>query len=252
MNILILEDEVPAAKKVAAYLEEFFSGKVKIDIVRSVADGIKLLSGSPAYDLILSDIQLLDGTAFQIFQCVTTKTPIVFCTAYHEHLLQAFQTNGIAYILKPYSYSEFENALKKYQDLFPYKPYEHELFERLTETLESYGKNYRSRFALKKRGGIKLLETKDIAVIQANGDFCKLTDFKGQLHAVTKSIGVITNELDPKGFFRINRSQIINIAHIDCITPYSKNRLAIKVKGSAEVFITSTATTKNFRIWLEQ
>ncbi|MEM8506861.1 MAG: LytTR family DNA-binding domain-containing protein [Bacteroidota bacterium] len=252
MNILILEDEVPAAKKLAAYIKDFFAHKVKIDTARSVVNGSKLLKENHTYDLILSDIQLLDGSAFQIFQSIPIKTPIIFCTAYHEHLLQAFQTNGIAYILKPYSYTEFESAFKKYQALFPYTSYERQLFQHLTETLENYGKNYRSRFAIKKRGGIKLLETKEIAVIQANGDFCKLMDCIGQLHAITKSIGVLSAELDPKIFFRINRSQMINIAHIDRITPYSKNRLAIKVNGSTQVYITSAATTKNFRIWLEQ
>lgn len=251
MRILILEDEIPANKKLVAYLTDFFGESVFIESVRTVKGGIAALNKDLNYNLILSDIKLLDGTSFEVFQEVDTQIPIIFCTAYDEHLLKAFQINGIAYILKPYRKKDLEAALKKYQILFEPKMLAKDIFKKLKEVLDAKDENYKKRFAIKKRDGIKLLEATQIRLIQANGDFCKIIDSEGHLHSISKSIGVLVEELNPKHFFKINRSQIVGIGHIEKIAPYSKNRLALSIKGIKEHAITSTSTTKEFRMWLE-
>ncbi len=251
MRILILEDEMPAQRKLANYLTDFFKVALTLERTRTVKGGIELIENSSDFDLILSDIKLLDGSSFEIFHQVATNTPIIFCTAYDEHLLEAFQTNGIAYILKPYQKKELESALEKYETLIGPKSLARNVFKQLKEIMETEGENYKKRFAIKKRGGIKLLETSHISLIQANGDFCKIVDFEGHLHSISKSIGVLFDELNPKHFFKINRSQVVGIEHIVQIEPYSKNRLALKISGFWEHAITSTSTTKDFRIWLE-
>ena len=114
MRILILEDEIPAKKKLVHYLTTFFGESVVLEITRTVKGGIELLERNSNYNLILSDIKLLDGNSFDVFREVETEAPIIFCTAYDEHLLEAFQTNGIAYILKPYQENDLQSALKKF------------------------------------------------------------------------------------------------------------------------------------------
>ncbi len=253
MHILILEDEIPAHKKLVAHLSDFLEEPFSLDSARSVKKGIQLVENNKEYDLILSDIKLLDGISFEIFHKVETMAPIIFCTAYDEHLLEAFQTNGIAYILKPYLKEDFENALKKFQDLFHPKFYKKDLFKQLKEVLGTKkDETYKKRFAIKKRDGIKLLDAKDISLIQAKGDFCTITDVNGKLHSISKNIGTLVEQLDPKQFFKINRSQIISIEHIQKIEPYAKNRLALRISGVKEYMTTSSATTKLFRSWLEQ
>lgn len=117
MKILILEDEIPAYQKLIKCLDCFFDIKISHDWGRSIADGGQLLKEN-SYDSILSDIQLLDGTSFDLFHKTALDTPIIFCSAHDEYLFQAFNTNGIAYILKPYSQNDFDKALQKYQSLF--------------------------------------------------------------------------------------------------------------------------------------
>lgn len=251
MRILILEDEIPARKKLVHYLNTFFGQSAILESTRTVKDAIQLLDKDSNFDLILSDIKLLDGDSFEVFRKVETQTPIIFCTAYDEHLLEAFQTNGIAYILKPYQEKDLEFALKKFKKLFLSKVPEKDILIKLQETLDLRHENHKKRFAIKKNDGIKLLETDDIALIQASGDFCKIFDFKGKLHSISKSIGTLITELNPKFFFKINRSQIVNVAHIEKIDSYSNNRLAVHITGLKEHVITSSTTTKEFRIWLE-
>lgn len=251
MRILILEDEIPAKKKLVHYLTTFFGESVVLDSTRTIKGGLELLEKNPDYNLILSDIKLLDGSSFEVFRSVEMLTPIIFCTAYDEHLLEAFQTNGIAYILKPYQENELHLALKKFEKLFQPQLLEKGIFKQLQEALDTRGETYKKRFAIKKNDGIKLLDASDITLIQASGDFCKVFDSNSHLHSISKSIGVLIEELSPKHFFKINRSQIVGIEHIERIEPYSNNRLALKIKGVKEHAITSSSTTKAFRIWLE-
>ncbi len=251
MRILILEDEIPAKKKLVYHLTNFFGDSVVLDSVRSIKEGIESLKNNPEYNLILSDIRLLDGNSFEVFKNTPTLTPIIFCTAYNEHLLEAFQTNGIAYVLKPYQEHELQSALKKFEKLFQPKVVEKSIFNQLQIALDKREENYKKRFAIKKSNGIKLIETSDIGLIQASGDFCKIFDHNGQLHSISRSIGILTKELNPEQFFKINRSQIVGMAYIEKIESYSNNRLALYIKGLKEHVITSSTITKEFRIWLE-
>lgn len=251
MNLLILEDEVPAYKKLVHHLAHYFEGNCEHQSVKSVAEGIDLLSQPHTFDLILSDVKLLDGTSFEIFNTVSVAVPIIFCTAFDEHLLEAFKTNGIAYILKPYSQQEIDDALKKYQDLFQQKPTENKLFDDFKTLLKQGDKTYKKRFAIKKNTGIKLLPTSQISCIEAYGDLCKLIDEQGNLHIVSSNLGTLAIDLDPSQFFRINRSHIVHIKYIKKIESYSKNRLSLIMAGLKKPIVTSSSTTKDFRRWLE-
>ncbi|HEB62295.1 MAG TPA: response regulator transcription factor [Bacteroidetes bacterium] len=252
MNILIIEDEFPAYKKLVNYLLNILGDEFQHHHVRSVVEAHSVLSSTNTYELILSDIVLLDGTSFEVFNAVSIAIPIIFCTAFDEHLLEAFKTNGIAYILKPYSQKDLEEAIKKYEKLFPAASIQTNLFEKLSVLVGQEKKEYKKRFAIKKNFGIHLLEIADVSYIEAYGDLCKLTDTKGNLHVVSKSIGSIILDLDPSQFFRINRGQIVNINHIKKIEPFSKNRLSLKLTGCNNSITTSTARTKEFRTWLEK
>lgn len=250
MNILIIEDEIPAFKKLLSYVVESLDSDFEYSHTRSVDDSIKRLKET-GFDLIVSDIKIIGGTSFDIFDSIKTSTPIIFCTAFDEHLLKAFQTNGIAYVLKPYSQKDIENALKKHQDLFHEKMNETHFFKQF-KTIISEKDNYKKRFAIKKSEGIKLVNAEDVCYIEACGDFCKLKDSEGNLHSISAAIGSLSNELNPDHFFRINRSYIVNIDYIEKIVSYSKNRLSLKVKGLTDSINTSTSSTKDFRKWIDR
>ncbi len=253
MNILILEDEIPAYQKLIAYLEEYFD-KVTHDWSRSVSEGETFLE-SNTYDLILADIQLLDGISFDLFDGMHVDCPIIFCSAHDEYLFQAFNTNGIAYILKPYSQDDFRKALEKYESLFrsgQYNTLDTTTIDALKLALQEEQVSYKKRFVIKRTKGIQLLNISDISIIEASGDFCVATDSNGKKHPILQKIGVLTEQIHPKKFFRINRSQIIHIEYIETIENHFKNRLLIKLKGVEEKVMTSSANTSDFRKWIEQ
>lgn len=253
MNILILEDEIPAYQKLTTHLNSYFDKKTTHDWARSIAEGLQFLKENK-YDFILSDIQLLDGISFDLFNQTTITCPIIFCSAHDEYLFQAFNSNGIAYILKPYTEKDFTKALDKYQSLFKQKNYaslNSIVLDALKSALKEEHTHYKKRFVIKKTTGIQLLQITDISLIEASGDFCIATDFKGKRHTISQNIGSIWNQISPKKFFKVNRSQILQINFIQNIESHFKNRLLITMQGVKEKVMTSSSTTADFRKWLE-
>ena len=253
MRILVLEDEIPAYQKLKGLLTDFFTEEVTHDWSRSIEAGKVFLESSP-YDLILSDIQLLDGTSFELFESTAVESPIIFCSAHDEYLFEAFNTNGIAYILKPYSKDDFKKALEKYRSLFKQGSYEtlnHSTLKQLQHALHEEQESYKKRFVVKRSKGIQLLTVAEISLVEASGDFCMATDSSGKRHPISQNIGSIATQVSPKKFFRINRSQLVNIDHIQNIENHFKNRLLITLAGCKEKAMTSSATTSEFRKWLE-
>jgi len=253
MNILILEDEIPAYQKLIKCLDAFFNIKISHSWGRSIVDGEKLLQ-EDSFDFILSDIQLLDGISFDLFNKIKTDTPIIFCSAHDEFLFQAFNTNGIAYILKPYSQDDFDKAIQKYQSLFnkgDYNALDSSTINALKSALQEEYTTYKKRFVIKKNTGIQLLNATDIGLISASGDFCLVIDHLGKRHTISQNLGSMYQQLNPKKFFKINRSEIVNIDCIEKIESHFKNRLLISIKNHKEKVMTSSSTTADFRKWLE-
>ncbi|MDY8135893.1 LytTR family DNA-binding domain-containing protein [Aquimarina sp. 2201CG5-10] len=255
IRILIIEDEIPAFEKLRTHLNTYFSEKFSYDWARSVTETIHFLSQNNDYTLIFSDIELLDGVSFEAFTEVKISIPIIFCSAYDEYLFRAFQSNGIAYILKPYGVEEIKNAIEKYKILFDTPKtgvLETKALNDLKSAVYLKKEKYKERFVIKSKGGIHLLETKNIVLVTAEGDFCKLMDSEGKTHLYSQNIGAIYASLNPSTFFRINRSTLVQLKYITKIENHFKNRLLITVQGYQKTVMTSSGTTADFRVWLDR
>ncbi|MEO9482932.1 MAG: LytTR family DNA-binding domain-containing protein [Ekhidna sp.] len=251
MKILILEDEQPAGEKLM-HLVRSVAAEAEIDWKRSIVDGVVYLKEQKV-DLIFSDIELLDGNVFKLFDLIRPKCPIIFCTSYDTFYVDAFQTNGIAYLLKPYSDEDFAKAWDKYASLFSTQndgAMSSDLIASI-QSLISHRKTYRSTFPVKRRNGVFLLKVADIAYFQAQGDFVTAIDSLGEKHILNHSLSQMYEFVDPSIFFMINRSEIISFDHIVKYEPYTKNRLAITLERPAITLYTSNSRTPDFRNWLE-
>lgn len=256
MKILVLEDEIPAYEKLLSFIDDEIDGAEIIGWGRSIVEAKRLLQNHSDIDLIFSDIELLDGNSFKVFESVDVKSPIIFCTAFDQYLFKAFQTNGIAYLLKPYNKENFKEAFDKYKKLFSdasEKPLvDQGLMTQLKTMIEGEKNVYKKRFSIKKKSGIKLVKTDDIVNFEASGDFSFAFDSNKEKHIVNYSLGDIEGKLDPDQFFRINRSEIVNIDFVEKIESHFKNKLAISLKTRTETLYTSGSKTPEFRIWIDK
>ena len=253
MKVIILEDETPAFNKLSKYLLEY---NPKVEIIawyRSVEEALQEQELFNHCDLLISDIKLLDGNSFTVFQQLKIYCPIIFCTAYNKYMQDAFKTNGISYLVKPYSQVAFNEAMQKYDRFFHKKsttPINKDTLASIEQILEKNIKAYKQRFSVKKRDGIIIKSTSDILYFQASGDFCTFVDNKGEKHSINYKISDLEHLLNPKVFFRINRSEIINIEAIKKVEPFFKNKMKIRLHNNENTFTTSGARTPMFRQWL--
>lgn len=251
MKILIFEDEIPSYEKLLDFVHRYLPEANVVGWGRSIIEATRFLEKHDDIDLIFSDIELLDGNSFHVYDLQKVNCPIIFCTAFDQYVLQAFQTNGIAYLLKPYDDEKFKEAIDKYKLLFDSNgAIQQNTIEELKHVLST--KNYKQRFSIKKKDGIKLMNTDDIVGFQASGDFSFAFDKSGVKHVINFTMGELESKVDPDQFYRINRSEMINIDFIEKIEPYFKNRLSIKLIGREDAIHTSTAKTPDFRIWIER
>ncbi len=200
--------------------------------------------------LIFSDIELLDGNVFEFFENAELTCPIIFTTAYDQFLLQAFERNGIAYLLKPFTYENFVAAMLKLEKLkqnfvFAQTDFWREVQKNITEP------KYKARFVIKIRGGIQFIETNQISYFQMQNGILFAFDTNNNRFSLSENLNRLEKILNPQTFFRINRSEIINLKFIERLEPYFNDRLAISLQNSKVKFISSTNRTPNLRKWIQ-
>ena len=259
MNILILEDEEPAARQLTLLLAQA-GHATPPPVLRSVEKALAWLQTNEPPDLILSDIELLDGNVFSLYEQFPVACPVIFTTAYDEFLLAAFRGNGIAYLLKPFTLGQLQAALAKYERLrtslahappsAPNLP--PDVVRELTQALRQHSQPaYKQRFSVRMRNGFYLLQTADIAYLQADEGVTFAVDGAGGRYPLSGTLAELERQLDPSRFGRLNRSELVNVAFIERAEPYFNNRLAVKLRTPGITLTTSAAQTPNFRRWLE-
>ncbi|WP_345124501.1 LytTR family DNA-binding domain-containing protein [Hymenobacter antarcticus] len=261
MTILILEDEEPAARQLQQQLARTGLGATVPPVLRSVEKALVWLQVNPMPDLILSDIELLDGNVFSLYEQFPVSCPIIFTTAYDQFLLAAFRGNGIAYLLKPFSFEQLQGALDKYQLLrrsltaapaATSASLSAEVVRELHQVLRQGSQpQYKQRFSVRMPSGLYILQVAEVAYVQADEGVTFAVDGIGKRYPLSGTLTELERQLDPARFGRINRSELVNIAFIDRVESYFNNRLVVKLRGSAAMLTTSAAQTPEFRRWLE-
>lgn len=255
LKVLIIEDEIPAGKKLKRFLNQVEEEVEVVAVIATVEEAIVFLQNS-SVDLILSDIELLDGNAFEIYQQVSLSCPIIFTTAYDQFWMEAFESNGIEYLLKPFSFERFLKAWKKFLLLRKAPPIDAQtdFMEKLNQVLchAVPRKAFKKRFTVNTLHGMYFVETDAVVLFEASEGLIFAHDESGKKHLLSEStLKELETQLNPADFFRINRSELVSKKFLQRVERYSKNALAIKIKGHEKLLITSQSHTAGFRQWME-
>ena len=118
MNILIIEDEENLARQLQKMLSEIDSDINVLSVLGSIESAVSLIPMVDTIDLMLVDIYLSDGLSFEIFKKINIGVPVIFCTAYDQYALKAFEFDSVDYLLKPIKKENLEQAIDKYKRIF--------------------------------------------------------------------------------------------------------------------------------------
>ncbi|KAB7531094.1 response regulator [Flagellimonas olearia] len=251
MNVIIIEDEKPAARRLGRLLSDL---EVEVStMLHSVEESIEWFQNHPHPDLIFLDIQLSDGLSFEIFDVVEVKSAIIFTTAFDEYALQAFKLNSIDYLLKPIDDEELEKAVKKYCD---FKPNQHKIsvdFEDIKKLLaDPLEREYKKRFTVKVGQHLKIINAEDVECFYSENKGTYATTSEGRNYLLDTTLEQLEEELSPKIFFRVSRKFYVNINHIKDIISYTNSRLQLKLNHfNEQEIIVSRERVRDFKLWLE-
>lgn len=209
MNVLIVEDEAIAADRLSNLLKAIKPEAQIVGITDSIEETLNWLHRNGMPDLVLMDINLADGSCFSIFDLIDITAPIIFCTAYDEYALKAFQSNGIAYLLKPILESDLRGALSKLSTLKQSLETGGGKNRRVLKTFSSRAGAYKTRFLIKIGDKLRPIPVTDIACFMAQEQGVKLYMASGDNYFLDYTVTELEQLLDPLKFFRISRQTII-------------------------------------------
>jgi DNA-binding LytR/AlgR family response regulator len=231
MNILLIEDERPAAIRLRQLVLELLPDAKIFGNLDSITAAVDWLQSNSAPDLIFCDIQLADGLSFEIFERVKVSSPIIFTTAFDQYAIKAFKLNSVDYLLKPIDPKELANAIEKFYDLKIRSGID---LGQIKELLQPQQKDYKSRFMVKIGEKIQSVLTSETAFFYSEERITFLQTLEGKKYILDYTLDQLEEMLDPKQFFRLNRKYIASFGAITEIHTYSNSRLKIKLSDCAD------------------
>lgn len=247
MNVIIVEDEKLATERLQTLLKQYDSAVNISACLESVEEAVQYLKENSHPDVILLDIHLSDGHSFEIFKQVSYNKPVIFTTAYDQYALEAFKMCSIDYILKPVTQEALATAFNKLKSLS--SSFQSFNLKNLQPIWEE--RMYKKRFIGKVGQRLFFIDAKDISFFQADNKVVYIVDKEGNKYIAEYTMEKLEGQLDPKYFFRLNRSTIVNINSIIQVKPYYNSRLKLSIKAApnAEEIIISRERVADFKQW---
>jgi DNA-binding LytR/AlgR family response regulator len=245
MNILIIEDELPAFNKLSKLVLESIADAQIVGHLDSIAGARLWFEEHPMPHVVLMDIHLADGSAFDLVKLVNIECPIIFTTAYDEYAMEAFKTSGIDYLLKPVKKEELVAAFGK---LSSFKTFFHPAEAAKASNQPA---DYKKRFIIRFGEHIKTVSVEDVAYFFSENKATYVRTHEGRTYPMDNNLDSLETMLDPEFFFRVNRQYIINLKAIDEMKTYSKARVIVTLKPAVkEAPVVSSERAAQFKLWL--
>lgn len=218
-RVLIADDEAPARRKLARFLEEH----AEVEIVAEASNGIDAvdLIAMTEPDVVFLDIQMpdLDGLGVADAIARSNRAPaIVFVTAHDQYALRAFDVSAVDYLLKPYDRDRFDRALER--ALVRAGTSDSALRSALAQIVQRARneEDFVKRLLVPHEGRSFFLPVREIVRIEADGNTMTIHTQRGPFRLRT-TMDSVESRLDPAQFVRIHRSHLVNLEAIVAVEP---------------------------------
>ncbi|WP_166335863.1 LytR/AlgR family response regulator transcription factor [Sphingobacterium chungjuense] len=214
INVVIIEDE-PAIRNEISYLLQQEEDVAITGWSDNIGDAITLLEQQPP-DLILMDIQLRDGTAFDILnQLKTPPQNIIFITAYNHFAIKAIKYGALDYLLKPIDQTELKEALDRYRRRHEDNPQWMQQLSLAQHTMEY--KQLPEHIALNSVHNIRIIPVNDILYCKGDGPYTHFHLQNGKVELTSKPLKYFEELLPSPYFLRTHQSYLVNKQYISAV-----------------------------------
>ena len=210
MRTVIIDDETKARSALVNLLKKNCPDVTVI----ADADGVK--SGCDTIrrnhpDLVFLDIQLKDGTGFDMLQEVAPiNFKVIFSTAYNDYAIKAFKFSAVDYLLKPINAKELIDAVEKTKQMV-----QKENMEMKMNILLSNHQSHEKKIVFKTTDSFYVANIKDIVRCEADGNYTNIHLNDGKKILISKSLKEFDDMFAGQGFFRVHQSHLINLSFLD-------------------------------------
>lgn len=214
MNTIIIENDLSAREALISLIELFYADEINIVAVAgTVLEGARLIKEHKP-ELLLLDIELDDGNAFDLLGMLdTTAFQVIFCTAFDQYAIQALRLSAADYLLKPIDPDELVKALDKCR-----KQCEEKGSPEIVEAISNNYFNKDKKITLRDKHNIYLIRIEDIYHCQSEGAYTRVFLLGSEPILVSKNLKHLEELLSGFGFFRIHHSHLIHLPKVVKVT----------------------------------
>jgi len=207
---MIVDDEPAARDALRNLLHANCPGVFIVGEAGSVGEALELLE-EKSPDLLLLDVEMEDGTGFDLLDRISKlQFNVVFTTAHNDFAIRAFRYNAIDYLLKPVDPDELAAAVHKARQNRTYEVLERQIANLLTTTSEKLF----DRITLYTGDGPVFAKTNDITRIESYGNYTFVYLAAGERCLVSRNLKEFEEMLPAPLFFRLHQSHLVNLAFV--------------------------------------
>ncbi|MBW1298859.1 LytR/AlgR family response regulator transcription factor [Aquimarina litoralis] len=228
ISSIIVEDEKDAQEFLVAILKKDFPNISVEGMYDNVKDAAKNIQAKEP-ELIFMDIELIDGNAFDILDNLQNHNfEIIFISAHSEYIEKSLDYHAFNYITKPFEPHRLYVILQRYIKLKE-RLFSKQKYVLLREFMSD------SKLFLNTGNEHMVIDLKDVMKCVADGNYCRFHMIQKNAYLSSESLKYYEQLLEPKGFFRANRSTLVNIRHIHSI--YKKEAIILSNKERIRVSV---------------
>lgn len=229
MKTLIIDDEGLARRELRRLLAEFSWLEIVGEAANIDEAVTRIESLSP--DLLFLDIKMPGGSGFDLLARLERVPRVIFTTAYDQHAVRAFEVNALDYLLKPIEPERLAAAVLKVRNVSALAPTQKHVLEQLF---------------VQDGPRCWFVPLREVRLLTAENNYVRL--WWGKMHPlVARPLSAVEQRLDPKRFFRANRSQIINLEFIEKVNLGINGRLDVTLRGEGPEVEISRRQARVFR-----
>ena len=242
VRALIVDDEKLARDEMRYLLDQ--AGDIEVAGEASGGEEAVRMAAELKPDMIFLDIQMPELDGFGVVRKLVDSGDvplIVFTTAYDQYAIKAFEINAVDYLLKPVEKDRLESAIERAKAILPSRGEYVEKLKKLTEGIH-VGRKFLPRIVVKKEGGMDLIDTEHVAMLEKRGPEILAHTDDGDFVTNYTDLDELEVQLDPAVFLRLGSDGIVNVGKIGEIVPWSGGNYVMTLDDSASTEIRLTRT----------
>lgn len=227
MRILLIDDERLARNELKKLIMDNFTAP-EIQEAPNANLALSLYADFQPQAMFV-DIKMPGMSGFEMLEKMHPPMPqIVFTTAYSEYAIRAFEYNALDYLVKPIDPARFKDTADRIQSRIK----DTEQKEPTPASLSLMSED--DKVFVRDGDKCWFIATKDMRLLESEGNYTRIY-FHDEKPLLLRSLNSLEERLNPRTFFRANRSQILNINHITSIEPWFSGGLKVIVAGELNV-----------------